>query len=429
MSITSKILTGLFIGVFAISACSEKASNGLVVASNLKKLGLEEKNLDRVDSLIATGLINNWMAGATALIAVDGKVIYSKGIGFRDRETKALVRPIDEFRIASMSKPIVTAAAMTLIEQGKLNLKDPVSKYIPEFKNMKVLASFNAKDTTYTTIDAKEPITIKNLMTHTSGIGYGFADPRLSMIYAKNGIPDLANADQIRIADKMKTLGGLPLGLQPNSAFYYGLNTDVLGYVIEIASGKSLDEYVTEKVLKPLGMENTYFFIPAEKASRLAVMYGETKGGRLERLPLISQGYQVNYPITGARTYFSGGSGLSSTVEDYAKFCQMILNQGTFGGKQILSPESVELMTTNQIGNLNVGKNKFGLGFEIATKEGLANGASIGKLSWGGAFNTTFWIDPNRRSIAILMTQVYPAIHKKELFSKFEKLVNEALDR
>lgn len=429
MRITSKILTGLLIGVLAISACSEKASNGLVVASNLKKLGIEEKNLDRVDSLIATGLINNWMAGATALIAVDGKIIYDKGFGFRDREIKALIRPIDEFRIASMSKPIVTAAVMTLIEQGKLNLNDPVSKYIPEFKNMKVLASFNAKDTTYTTIEAKEPITIKNLMTHTSGIGYGFADPRLAMIYAKNGIPDLASADQIRIADKMKTLGTLPLGLQPNSAFYYGLSTDVLGYVIEIASGKSLDEYVTEKVLKPLGMENTYFFIPAEKASRLAVMYAETKGGRLERLPLISQGYQVNFPITGARTYFSGGSGLSSTVEDYAKFCQMILNQGTFGGKQILTPESVELMSTNQIGNLNVGKNKFGLGFEIATTQGLANGSKVGKLSWGGAFNTTFWIDPDRRSIAILMTQVYPAIHKKELFSQFEKLVNNALDR
>jgi CubicO group peptidase (beta-lactamase class C family) len=429
MRIKYKILIGLFIGSLAISACSQKASNGLVVASNLKKLGLEEKNLDRVDSLIATGLINNWMAGATALIAVDGKVIYDKGFGFRDRETKALIRPIDEFRIASMSKPIVTAAAMTLIEQVKLNLNDPVSKYIPEFKNMKVLASFNAKDTTYTTVDAKEPITIKNLMTHTSGVGYGFADPRLALIYAKNGIPDLASANQIRIADKMKTLGTLPLGLQPNSAFYYGLSTDVLGYVIEIASGKSLDEYVTEKVLKPLGMENTFFFIPAEKASRLAVMYGETKGGRLERLPLISKGYQVNFPITGARTYFSGGSGLSSTVEDYAKFCQMILNQGTFGAKQILTPESVQLMSTNQIGNLNVGKNKFGLGFEIATQEGLTNGAKIGKLSWGGAFNTTFWIDPNRRSIAILMTQVYPAIHKKELFSQFEKLVNEALDR
>jgi CubicO group peptidase (beta-lactamase class C family) len=429
MKITFRILAITFIGLTVVTACSEKVSNGLVAATNLKKIGVDEKNLDRVDSLIATGLVNNWMAGATALIAVDGKVIYDKGFGFRDRETKALMRPIDQFRIASMTKPIVTAAAMILVEQGKLKLTDPVSKYIPEFKDMKVLASFNAKDTTYTTVDAKEPITIKNLMTHTSGVGYGFVDPRLALIFAKNGVPDLASSEKITIAEKMKTLGKLPLGLQPNAAFYYGLNTDVLGYVIEIASGKNLDEYVTETILKPLGMDNTFFFIPTEKASRLSVMYRETKDGRLERLPLITQGYNVNFPITGAKTYFSGGSGLSSTVEDYAKFCQMILNEGSFGGKQILSYETVKQMTTNQIGNLNVGKNKFGLGFEIATKEGISNGAKIGKLSWGGAFNTTFWIDPSRGSIAILMTQVYPAVHKKELFSQFEKLVNDALDR
>lgn len=425
----SKVLLGLFIGLMGFSACSEKVNTGLVVANNVKKLGVQEKDLDRLDSLLASGLINNWMAGATALIAVDGKIIYEKGFGFKDREAKYVISTEDEFRIASMTKPIVTAAAMTLIEQGKLNLNDPVSKYIPEFKDLKVLASFNKKDTSYTTVDAKEPITIKNLMTHTSGIAYGFADPRLAMIYAKNNIPDLAVADSVFIGDKVKALAKLPLGVQPNTLFYYGLNTDVLGYIIEIVSGKKLDAYLNETILSPLGMNNTFFFIPKEKASRLVVMYKEVTGGRLERIPLLSSGYQVNYPITGAKTYFSGGSGLSATLEDYAKFCQMILNQGSFGGKQILKPESVQLMTTNQIGNLNVGKNKFGLGFEIATKEGLVNGSKVGKLSWGGAFNTTFWIDPERKSIAILMTQVYPAIHKKELFSKFEQLVNEALNR
>lgn len=424
-----KIIIGLFIGLISFSACSEKTSNGLVAAYNVKKLGVEEKNLNRIDSLLATGLINNWMAGATALLAVDGKIIYEKGLGFRDREAKTLMSIEDRFRIASMSKPIITAAAMTLIEQGKLNLNDPVSKYIPEFNGLQVLASFNKQDTSYTTINAKEPITIKNLMTHTSGIGYGFVDSRLAMIYAKNGIPDLATTDSVTIGDKIKILAKLPLGVQPNAIFYYGLNTDVLGYVIEVASGKKLDAFVKEVILNPLGMTQTFFFIPQEKVPRLAVMYKETKEGRLERLPLSVDGYQVNFPVMGAKTYFSGGSGLSATIEDYAKFCQMILNQGTFEGKQILKSESVQLMTTNQIGNLNVGKNKFGLGFEIATKEGLANGAKVGKLSWGGAFNTTFWIDPERKSIAILMTQVYPAIHKKELFSKFEQLVNEALNK
>lgn len=424
-----KYFAFVFAIIFALSGCSQKASNGLVAASNLKKLGIEEANLDRIDSLLATGLVNNWMAGATALVAVNGKVVYDKGFGFRDRETKSLIRPTTEFRIASMTKPIVTAAAMKLIEEGKLKLDDKVSKYIPEFANPQVLLSFNEKDTTYSTVNAGKEITVKDLMTHTSGIGYGFADKRLAAIYKKNGIPDLAVADSIFILNKMKTLGKLPLGVQPESQFFYGLGIDVLGAVIECASDKKLDVYVTESILKPLGMLDTYFFLPIEKASRLAVMYGETKTGRLERLPVISQGYHVNFPIVGAKTYFSGGSGLTSNVEDYAKFLQMILNNGSFEGKQILKPESVKEMTTNQIGDLTVGKNKFGLGFEIATAEGLNNGAKVGKLSWTGAFNTMFWIDPERKSIAVLMTQVYPAIHKKQLFSQFEQLVNDALDR
>ncbi|MBD3750105.1 MAG: beta-lactamase family protein [Sphingobacteriales bacterium] len=413
--------------IFGFNACTPKITNGLEPATNLKRLNIDQKNLDRIDSLIATGLIRNWMAGATALVAVDGKVIYDKGFGFRDRETKALMSPLTEFRIASMTKPIVTAAAMKLVEEGKLKLDDPVSKYIPEFKNMKVIATFDKSDTTYTTVDAKSSITIKNLMTHTSGIG--FINPMLGMIYKKNGIPDLAVTDQVTIDEKMKKLGTLPLAVQPNTTFFYGLSIDVLGDVIEKASGKNLAEYVTETILKPLGMDNTFFFIPAEKANRLTVMYAETKEGRLERLPPVSQGYHVNYPIEGARTYFSGGSGLSSTVEDYAKFCQMILNDGAFNGKVILQPETVALMTKNQIGDLNVGKNKFGLGFQIATKEGVKNGESVGTLSWSGAFNTFFWIDPERKSISILMTQVYPAIHSRELTSQFEKLVNDALDK
>lgn len=424
-----KYFAFLLATLFVLSGCSQKASNGLVAASNLKRLSIEEKNLDRIDSLLATGLVNNWMAGATALVAVNGKVIYDKGFGFRDRESKALIRPTTEFRIASMTKPIVTAAAMKLVEDGKLSLNDKVSKYLPEFANPQVLLTFNASDTTYSTVNAVKEITIRDLMTHTSGIGYGFADKRLDMIYKKNDIPDLAVADSVFILNKMKTLGTLPLGVQPQSQFFYGLGIDVLGAVIECASSKKLDEYLNESILKPLGMLDTYFFLPIEKRNRLAVMYGETKTGRLERLPVISQGYNVNFPIIGAKTYLSGGSGLISNVEDYAKFMQMILNNGSFEGKQILKPESVKEMTTNQISDLNVGKNKFGLGFEIATEEGLKNGAKVGKLSWRGAFNTAFWIDPERKSIAVLMTQVYPALHKKELFNQFEQLVNDALDR
>lgn len=426
---TRKVLFYLLTASLLLGSCSEKINDGLVAASNLKKLEIDEDNLHRIDSLLGTALISNWTAGATALIATDGKVIYDKGFGFRDRERKALMRPIDLFRIASMTKPVISVAIMMLVEQGKININDPVSKYIPEFKNMQVLETFNAKDTSYTTVPAKSEITIKNLLTHTSGIGYGFSDERLNLIYEKNNIPDLATVKPLVIGDVVKKLATLPLGVQPNSTFYYGLNTDVLGYVIEVASGKRLDIFLKESIFNPLNMEDTHFFLPAEKVNRLAVMYAETKEGRLERSPITKGQFNINYPINGAKTYFSGGSGLVSTVEDYARFLQMILNGGSYSGKRILKPETIALMTQNQIGDLNVGKNKFGLGFEIATPEGLDNGSKVGKLSWGGAFNTMFWIDPERKSIAILMTQVYPALHKRELYSKFETLVNDALDR
>lgn len=426
---TGKVLSYLLIVSLLLSSCSEKINDGLVAASNLKRLGIEEDNLHRIDSLLGTALISNWTAGATALVAKDGKVVYDKGFGFRDREIKALMRPIDLFRIASMTKPVISVATMMLVEQGKINLNDPVSKYIPEFKNMQVLNTFNAKDTSYTTIPATAEITIKNLLTHTSGIGYGFADERIRLIYEKNNIPDLATVKPIVIGDVVKRLATLPLGVQPNSSFYYGLSTDVLGYVIEVASGKRLDIFLKENIFTPLKMEDTHFFLPAEKINRLAIMYAETKNGRLERSPITSGQFNINYPINGAKTYLSGGSGLVSSVEDYAKFLQMVLNKGSLSGKRILKAETIELMSQNQIGDLNVGKNKFGLGFEIATTEGLNNGSKVGKLSWGGAFNTMFWIDPERNSIAILMTQVYPALHKRELYSKFETLVNDALDR
>ncbi len=423
-----KKISFLIISGILLSACAQKVNDGLTAATNLKKLNIDEKNLDRIDSLLGTALISNWTAGVTALVAKDGKVIYDKGLGFRNRESKALMRPTDLFRIASMTKPIVSTATMILVEQGKINLNDPVSKYIPEFKNLQVLNTFKEADTTYTTVPATQNITIKNLLTHTSGIGYGFADKRMKMIYDKNNIPDLATVQNLTIDSVTKKLGSLPLGAQPNSRFYYGLNTDVLGRVIEVAAKQPLDSFLSVHIFKPLEMLDTHFFLPVLKIRRLSTMYSETKEGRLVRAPETQDRSNINYSTSGARTYLSGGSGLVSNVEDYAKFLQMILNKGSYNKHRILKEETVDLMIQNNIGELNVGKNKFGLGFEIATVEGLANGARVGKLSWAGAFNTMFWIDPERKSIAILMTQVYPALHKEELYSKFETIVNEVLD-
>ncbi len=418
-----------FVGLVVLNACSPKVNDKLVAASNLKKLGIDEKNLHSIDSLLGAALINNWAAGVTAIVAKEGQVVYYKGLGFRNRETKALMMPMDLFRIASMTKPIVSVAAMQLVEEGKLKLDDPVSKYIPEFRNAQVLAQFKEEDTTYTTIPAQKEITVRNLLTHTSGIGYSYSNKKLGMIYKKHNIPDLASTEKIVLDSVMRELAKLPLAVQPGSQFFYGLSTDVLGRVLEVAAQKPLDSILIKKIFEPLEMNNTHFFLPPQKLNRLSSMYSETKEGRLVRTPHTQGTNSIDFASSGAKTYLSGGSGLVSNIDDYAKFLQMILNKGSYGGKTILKPESIDTMTVNQIGNLTVGKaTKFGLGLEIATSDNDETGAKTGKLSWGGAFNTTFWIDPERQSIAVLMTQVYPAIHKKEFYEKFEKLVNRALD-
>ncbi|MFD1629340.1 serine hydrolase domain-containing protein [Pseudopedobacter beijingensis] len=418
------------LSVFALGACSPKPTHKLEAATNLKKLGINEDNLYSIDSLLGSALINNWIAGTTALIAKNEQVVYYKGLGFRDRDNKLLIRPTDLFRIASMTKPIVSVAAMQLIEEGKLKLDDPVSKYIPQFQNMQVLETFNKADTTYTTVPANKEITIKNLLTHTSGIGYGFSNKKLGAIYKKNGIPDITVTYKLKLDSVIQKLGTLPLAVQPDSEFFYGLNTDVLGRVIEVVENKPLDSILQKKIFDPLEMKSTFFFLPAQQKSRLSTLYSETKEGRLIRTPAIQNGYAIDYATSGAQTYLSGGSGLISNIDDYAKFLQMILNKGSYGGKTILKPETVDLMSSNHTGELKVENkpNHFGLGLEITTEEGAKNGAKVGKLSWSGMFGTTFWIDPERKAIAILMTQVYPSVHKKELYNKFEALVNKALD-
>lgn len=428
MKLIKNISLFLFTGIL-LNACSPKTStNKLVAASNLKKLGIDEKNLHSIDSLLGSALINNWTAGVTAVVAKNNEIIYYKGLGFRDREAKMLMRPMDLFRIASMSKPIVSVAAMQLIEEGKLSLTDPVSKYIPEFKNVQVLNSFNEDDTTYTTVPISKEITIKNLLTHTSGIGYSFRDRKMGMIYEKHNIPELATTDSLSLDAVVRKLAALPLGIQPDSAFYYGLNTDVLGRVLEIADKQTLDSILVKRIFRPLEMNSTHFYPPVQHFNRLSTMYSETPEGRLIRTPTKQGKYNINFAFSGAKSYLSGGSGLISNIDDYAKFSQMLLNKGSYNGKTILKESSVDSMTVNQIGHLFINKNKFGLGFEITTEDGTENNAKVGKLSWNGIFGTMFWIDPERKSFAVLMTQVYPFLHKKEFYSKFETLVNRALD-
>jgi CubicO group peptidase (beta-lactamase class C family) len=388
--------------------------------------GMSATGLARVDSLLEAYVNNQWIPGVVALVARHGKVVYHKAIGMNNVEQDLPIAKDNLFRIASMTKAITSVAVMMLQEQGKLQLDDPVAKYIPEFANAQVLGSLNLRDTSYTATPATTPVTIRHLLTHTSGIGYSFVSPEARVLYGRAGVPDGATPANVVIGEKIKVLARLPLLHQPGEKFTYGLSTDVLGYLVEVISGKTLSDFLELQIMRPLGMEDTYFFIPAEKAGRLANLYTEAPDRKTIR-PFPARTPGRNTPVAGAKTYFSGGSGLSSTAMDYAIFLQMLLNGGEYGGKRLLKAATVAQMTRNHIGDLSVDDGKFGLGFSIATGQGHEKTLQgKGRYGWRGIFNTAYWVDPAHDIVAVVMTQVIPSSHK-DLFVKFERLTNEAI--
>jgi len=380
--------------------------------------------LGRIDNIIKQAVDTGWIAGAVGLIARDGRIIYNRSFGFSDPENKTPMQTDAIFRIASQTKAIVSIGLMMLFEEGKFLLDDPVSKYIPEFANPQVLDKFNAKDSTFTTVPAKREIRIRDLLTHTSGIDYaGIGSPEMKAIYTKAGITAGFGSDKRTIGDDIKLLGKQPLVHQPGEKWTYGLNVDVIGYLIEVLSGERLDQYLENRILKPLGMNDTYFYLPAEKQARLVKVNTENADHHVVSMPQ----EMVNYPLLKG-TYFAGGAGLSSTTKDYAIFLQMLLNKGKYNGTRFLSRRTVELITSNQIGDLSLGADKFGLGFQITTKAGQAIlGVSEGSFSWGGYFGTVYWADPRERLVCLLFMQQFPLSHG-EISSKFKALVYQALD-
>jgi CubicO group peptidase (beta-lactamase class C family) len=319
---------------------------------------------------------------------------------------------------------------MMLYEQGKFLLDDPISNYIPEFKGQKVLDKFNEADTTYTTVPAKREVTIRDLLTHTSGIAYAQIGTKESnAIYYKNGIVGGIGVDKIVLADKMKKLGSTPLFHQPGEKWTYGLNTDLLGYLVEVISGMNLADFFAKNIFGPLGMKDTYFYLPKEKYTRLATLYTEDSTKHVKKmdeyLDLNGKMYR-DFPAM-AGTYYSGGGGLSSTAYDYAVFMQMLLNGGEYNGNRILSRISIKMMTENQIGDLSLGDNKFGLGFGIVTEKGAGKTpASVGTFDWGGMFSSSYWIDPKEKIVAQLFLNQFPNSHG-EIHNKFKALVYQAL--
>jgi len=375
-----------------------------------ESVGLSSERLDRISSAVQRNIDDKRIAGAVTLVVRHGKVAWFKSQGMVDREA-AKPMPTDAmFRICSMTKPITTAAAMLLYEEGKFLLDDPVSKYLPEFKNSRVLVK-PAHGEPYTIPAAKE-ITIRDLMRHTSGMTYQWNED-LGPLYEKAGVGSGLLQYDGTIGDSTKRLAAQPLLFNPGDRWEYSLSVDVLGRLVEVVSGKPLDEFFRTRIFEPLGMRDTYFYPPDNKVGRLATAYTYYADKGLNRFPdaPIREGsfvYSADYPTKGPKKLFSGGAGLVSTAMDYARFCQMMLDGGKIGNAHLLSRKTVELMTHDQLGKIGPDQG-FGLGFGIdGVKEPLSELGSPGSYAWGGFFYTTFSVDPKEQMIVVFMAQLHP---------------------
>jgi CubicO group peptidase (beta-lactamase class C family) len=371
------------------------------------------------------------IAGVTALVARKGKIVYFRSTGYNDLENKVPLEKDAIFRIASQTKAITSVAIMMLFEEGRISLNDPISMHLPEFSNPKVITGFNKKDSSFTSQAAKRAVTIHDLLTHTSGYCYpGSGGEAVNAIYAKlsivNGVPEAVST----LKEEMRKIALAPLAHEPGEKFSYGLSTDILGYLVETVSGQSLEDFFRTKIFEPLEMADTYFQLPVEKHSRLMLLYEDNiKGDGVQK----STGQYIDYPLRKG-IYFSGGGGLSSTAMDYAKFLQMLLNEGEYNGTRLLSRKTIEMMRINQIGTLGSGSlfipnsaDKFGLGFEVISQPGKAQILiSEGAFGWGGAFGSLYWIDPGEDLIVQFVIQ--KAGKYSDIRSKFITTVYQAME-
>lgn len=380
-----------------------------LVQATPESAGFASERLARLTATLENYVEQEKLPGTVTLVARSGKIIYFDATGSNDLERDIPMERNSIFRIASQTKALVSVGIMMLQEEGKLLISDPLGKYIPAFNTTSVAVP--EADGTYSVVDAYRPITLRDLLTHTSGIGYG--QGIAADLWEQAGIQGWYFADREEpILETVTRMAALPFDAQPGEQYVYGYSTDILGAVIEIVSGEPLDVFLKRHIFDPLGMHDTYFYLPEEKKERLAVVYSASDNG-LERAPdpggMTGQGLYVN----GPQTSFSGGAGCLSTAMDYATFLQMMLNKGTYNGQRILSPKSVELMTVDHIG---VDKfpwddgTGFGLGFSILEDLGaMGSLGTEGSYGWGGAYHSTYWVDPEEELFVVYFTQLIPA--------------------
>lgn len=394
-----------------------------------ESVGISSERLARIDKMCEEAVAEGNLPGIVSLVARNGKIVHWKAYGMADNQNNRHLKRDDIFRIASQTKAITSTAVMMLWEQGKFQLDDPISMYIPEFKNQQVLKAFRYNDTTWTGEKVKREITIRDLLSHTSGIGYGVidGDERFKMIYQKAGMTDLFTTENITIEESVKKLAKLPLHHNPGEKYTYSEGLDVLGYFIEVVSGMLFDEFLKTHIFDPLGMDDTRFYQPQSKASRLVGVQHKVDG-EWQKYPVTF--YDTDYPVKGAKTFFSGGAGLTSTAKDYATFLQMYLNGGEYNGVRLLSRTTVNTIMANQTNGLFSGPEEyFGLAFAVLTPEAVAKGGlgSLGTFDWGGYFNTQYFADPVENVIGIIMKQTQGPVNDQTGW-KFRQMVFSAID-
>ena len=396
-----------------------------LVQADPKTVGFSPERLETLTSALEDYVAQDKLPGAVALVARNGKIAYWETVGFQEVEKKKSMQKNTLFRIASQTKALVSVGIMILQEEGKLLISDPLSNYIPEFENTTVAEPTKEG---YKVVPAKKKITLRDLLTHTAGIdsGMGIA----SDAWKAAGIQGWYFADRTEpILETVKRMAPLPQQAQPGTAFVYGYNTDILGAVIEVVSGQSLANFLRQRIFEPLGMKDTHFYLPKSKADRLAEVYSLV-GSSIERAPdagtMVSQGAYFK----GPRKSYSGGAGLLSTAEDYAIFLQMMLNKGSYNGHRILSRKSVALMTQNHLGDIAFPWSPgmgFGLGFSTVEEVGRRGQlGSHGEFGWGGAYHSTYWVDPAEKMVVVYFTQVIPAQNLND-HEKLRALIYQAL--
>ena len=391
------------------------------------RLGFSTGRLARIDSVLQGAVDHGEIAGAVALVMRDGQTVYERAVGWSDREAARRMRTDDIFRIASQSKALTSVGIMSLAEEGKIALNDPLSRFIPAFERTTVASR---TDTGRVIVPARRRITIRDLLTHTAGISYG-TDSLVAPLYSSRGLGPAAGwgwytADKDEpVCTTTERLATLPFVAQPGERFVYGYGTDILGCVIERVSGVPLDAFIRTRITEPLGMHDTHFFLPVAKRGRLAAVYASTGETQITRAPDGPRG-QGDY-VVGPRRNFAGGAGLLSTARDYGRFLQMLLNGGTLDGVRILAPKTVDLMTSNQTGTLfSPSGEGFGLGFRTLERAGAEGRVeSVGTYGWGGAYGSQYEADPRERLVLVFMIQQLP--NRSTIAAKFPMLVYQAL--